>query len=83
VSFTVTAVDMGRHPRTGSASVVVNIVDVNDNRPYFRSELEFEVPEKLQTGQRVGQLRAADEDEGLNAQVMFTISEYSKVGWLV
>ncbi|KAL8593351.1 hypothetical protein ACOMHN_063984 [Nucella lapillus] len=71
VTFTVRAVDEGRSPRTGSASVVVSILDKNDNKPYFKSSMEFEVPEKLDSGIRVGQLQAEDDDEGINAQVQF------------
>ena len=71
VTFMVRAVDEGTPPRTGSASVVVNIVDKNDNKPYFKSSLEFEVPEKLESGTKVGQLQAADDDEGINARIQF------------
>ena len=70
-TFTVRAVDEGMAPRTGSASVVVTILDRNDNKPYFVSSLEFEVPEKLGSGTRVGQLQAKDEDEGRNARIQF------------
>nr|KAG5694449.1 hypothetical protein BaRGS_008688 [Batillaria attramentaria] len=71
VTFMVKAVDEGESPRTGSASVVVDILDKNDNAPYFTSNLEFEIPEKLPSGERVGQLRADDDDDGVNARIQF------------
>ncbi|XP_025084769.1 LOW QUALITY PROTEIN: protocadherin alpha-6-like [Pomacea canaliculata] len=71
VQFMVKAVDEGVPPRTGSASVIIDIVDKNDNAPYFKSSLEFEIPEKLEGGTKVGQLEAGDDDEGRNAEVQF------------
>ncbi|XP_076446329.1 protocadherin-11 X-linked-like [Babylonia areolata] len=71
MTFVVRAVDEGVVPRTGSASVVVTILDKNDNKPYFKSSMEFEVPEKLESGTRVGQLQAGDDDEGVNARIQF------------
>ncbi|KAL8581264.1 hypothetical protein ACOMHN_028291 [Nucella lapillus] len=71
MTFVVRAVDEGVVPRTGSASVVVSILDKNDNKPYFKSSMEFEVPEKLDSGARVGQLQAGDDDEGKNARIQF------------
>ena len=78
-TFTVRAVDEGMSPRTGSASVVVTILDRNDNRPYFKSSTEFEVPEKLESGIRVGQLQAGDDDEGNNARIQIMLLDLQEV----
>lgn len=71
VTFTVKAVDEGSSPRTGTASVIIDIIDKNDNAPYFKSSLEFEVPEKLPSSTKVGSLQAGDDDDGKNAEVQF------------
>ena len=91
ISFGVEAVDQGgQDPRTGSAIVKINILDVNDNAPYFPSILEFEVAEKQEPGTSVGQLKAYDDDIGINAELAFsqhditpsrdnTVSRYSTI----
>ena len=71
ITFAVHAVDEGSPSRTGSATVVVNISDQNDNTPYFTSSLDFEVPEKHDSSTLVGRLSAHDNDEGLNGHVQF------------
>ncbi|XP_055894003.1 protocadherin gamma-B2-like isoform X2 [Biomphalaria glabrata] len=73
VSFMVMVTDGGK--RTGNASVVVDIVDVNDNKPYFISSLAFQIAENLPAGTKVDTLLARDNDFGQNAEVFFEISE--------
>ncbi|XP_035824963.1 protocadherin-11 X-linked [Aplysia californica] len=73
VSFMVRAVDRGLPQRTGMASVVVDIKDVNDNSPYFTSSMEFQIAEKLPASSLVDKLLASDRDSGKNAEVHFSI----------
>ena len=54
---TVTAVDAGTPPRTGSLDVVVRVTDANDNVPVFESELyEATIREDLPAGSTVAQV---------------------------
>ncbi|KAH9523109.1 Protocadherin-11 X-linked [Bulinus truncatus] len=73
VSFMVMATDGGK--RTGNASVVVDIIDVNDEKPYFISPLVFQIAENLPAGTKVDTLQARDNDYGQNAEVFFMIPE--------
>ena len=45
-SFDIEGYDGGIHPRTGTTTVNVNILDVNDNQPYFIAKsYDFTIPE--------------------------------------
>lgn len=72
VSFVVMAEDGGK--RLGQTSVIVDILDENDNPPYFTSSLEFQVAEELEAGSKVDALEAMDRDDGLNADVEFSMA---------
>uniref|UniRef100_A0A8C5FTC8 Cadherin domain-containing protein n=1 Tax=Gadus morhua TaxID=8049 RepID=A0A8C5FTC8_GADMO len=60
---------------TSSTTVLVNVLDVNDQTPTFPNAFEgpFEVTEG-QPGPRVCTLRAIDEDSGLNGKVEYSIT---------
>ncbi|XP_015278377.1 PREDICTED: cadherin-23 [Gekko japonicus] len=70
----VSVTDRGRPPlrATSSATVFVNLLDLNDNDPTFQN-LPFitEIPEGLPAGSSVFQVVAIDLDEGLNGQVTY------------
>ncbi|KAL8186987.1 UNVERIFIED_CONTAM: Cadherin-23 [Gekko kuhli] len=70
----VSVTDRGRPPlrATSSATVFVNLLDLNDNDPTFQN-LPFitEIPEGLPAGSSVFQVVAIDVDEGLNGQVTY------------
>ncbi|XP_033742376.1 protocadherin-9-like isoform X1 [Pecten maximus] len=73
--FTVLAVDSGNPPMTGSATVVLTVTDINDNYPTFDgASFQFFVQENLAVDAYVGTLSANDDDEGVNQEVMFSIS---------
>ncbi|CAG5134782.1 unnamed protein product [Candidula unifasciata] len=61
----------------GKTSVIVDIIDQNDNTPYFTSSLEFQVAENLPAGSRVDTLEAKDRDDGQNAEVVFYMPDDS------
>uniref|UniRef100_A0A4W4GSM4 Cadherin-23 n=1 Tax=Electrophorus electricus TaxID=8005 RepID=A0A4W4GSM4_ELEEL len=60
---------------TSSATVLVNVIDVNDVTPQFPRPFEgpFEVTEG-QPGPRVCTVRATDDDSGLNGKVEYSIT---------
>ena len=59
----VSARDNGETPRSSSASVLVRLLDVQDELPHFeRAHLLAELEENLAPGQRVGQVQARDLD---------------------
>ncbi|XP_056653588.1 cadherin EGF LAG seven-pass G-type receptor 1 isoform X2 [Monodelphis domestica] len=71
------AVDRGSPaPLSASVDVQVTVLDINDNPPVFeQDELELFVEENSPVGSVVARIRAADPDEGPNAQIMYQIVE--------
>ena len=77
--FLVVASDRGRPlSRSATATVVVTIVDVNDEAPVFvdvpAGGYQFQVAENLPPGTAVGRVAARDADHGRNAVVSYTLS---------
>ncbi|XP_052469764.1 cadherin-23-like [Carassius gibelio] len=76
--LTVTATDQCPIPqfrRTSSTTVLVNVVDVNDNAPIFPRPFEgpLEITEG-QPGPRVWTVKATDDDSGSNGKVEYSIT---------
>uniref|UniRef100_A0A8B9VUL3 Cadherin-23 n=1 Tax=Anas zonorhyncha TaxID=75864 RepID=A0A8B9VUL3_9AVES len=60
--------------RTGTATVFVTVLDVNDNRPIFlQSSYEASVPEDIPAASSIVQVKATDADEGVNGRVWYRI----------
>ncbi|XP_068596859.1 protocadherin alpha-C2-like [Brachionichthys hirsutus] len=73
-----TAVDGGVPTRTGTASIIVRVLDVNDNAPSFdRDHYVIDVMENSPTGSLVIKLNATDLDEGSNSDIMYSYSLYT------
>uniref|UniRef100_A0A8C6Y479 Cadherin domain-containing protein n=1 Tax=Naja naja TaxID=35670 RepID=A0A8C6Y479_NAJNA len=76
-TFQVKAVDGGRLPRTSTAKVTINVVDVNDNRPVFvipSTNYSYDlVPMSASPGSVVTKVFAVDNDTGMNAELRYSI----------
>uniref|UniRef100_A0AAR2J7Y9 Cadherin-23 n=1 Tax=Pygocentrus nattereri TaxID=42514 RepID=A0AAR2J7Y9_PYGNA len=77
-TLVITATDQCPIPQlrlTSSATVLVNVIDVNDVTPQFPRPFEgpFEITEG-QPGPRVSTVKASDEDSGLNGKVEYSIT---------
>ncbi|XP_023184600.1 protocadherin alpha-C2-like [Xiphophorus maculatus] len=73
-----TAVDGGLPSRSGTASIIVHVLDTNDNAPQFKPEnYEVSVLENSPIGSRVIHLNATDVDDGLNSELMYSYSLYT------
>ncbi|XP_030344442.1 cadherin-23 isoform X1 [Strigops habroptila] len=60
--------------RTGTATVYVTVLDVNDNRPIFlQSSYEVSIPEDIPAASSIVQVKATDADEGINGRVWYRI----------
>ncbi|XP_076811022.1 protocadherin-16-like isoform X2 [Clavelina lepadiformis] len=80
--ITLTATDFGSPPQTAITSFTLTIEDVNDNPPRFEEEFyEFSLKEDVYLGTFVAQLQANDIDEGLNAQVLYSIESGAQSDW--
>ncbi|XP_066515270.1 protocadherin alpha-13-like, partial [Hoplias malabaricus] len=74
IQLTLTAVDGGKPPRSGSLQIVVNVQDANDNAPTFNKSLyKVRVFENAPIGALVIDLNATDADEGINSQIEYSL----------
>ncbi|XP_077125826.1 cadherin-18 [Ranitomeya variabilis] len=59
---------------SGSTTINVTLIDVNDNPPRFpQRHYQLYVPESAQVGSAVGKIKAIDADVGLNADIRYSI----------
>ena len=82
VTFTVWALDNDIDMRTGTATVNITVLDVNDNCPMF-SLLTFTPPivvrENSSIGSIIASVTATDIDAGINSEVTYHISSRPSV----
>ncbi|XP_054575815.1 protocadherin-9 isoform X1 [Eptesicus fuscus] len=76
-TFDVRATDGGQPPRSSTAKVTINVMDVNDNSPVVispPSNTSFKlVPLSAIPGSVVAEVFAVDIDTGMNAELKYTI----------
>ena len=65
--------DGGPQAKTGTISIIVNVIDSNDNKPVFVGGPNFEVSvvENTLPGTVIIRLEAHDADEGFNGEVRY------------
>ncbi|XP_035377178.1 protocadherin alpha-8-like isoform X3 [Electrophorus electricus] len=72
IHLTLTAIDGGKPPRSGTMQIVVNVEDVNDNIPVFNQSLyKARVNEGAPPGTTIIKVHASDLDEGLNGEITY------------
>ncbi|XP_030621260.1 protocadherin alpha-C2-like [Chanos chanos] len=77
-NLTLTAVDGGIPARSGTASIIVRVLDTNDNAPQFdKEQYTINLPENVPIGSLVVKLNATDLDEGTNSNIMYSFSLYT------
>uniref|UniRef100_A0A3B3BCF3 Protocadherin 2 alpha a 15 n=1 Tax=Oryzias melastigma TaxID=30732 RepID=A0A3B3BCF3_ORYME len=68
-----TAVDGGKPARSGTMTIVINVLDTNDNMPVFVKEsYSAMLEENSPVGTSVIQMNATDLDDGLNGEVVYS-----------
>ncbi|XP_072256737.1 protocadherin gamma-B1-like isoform X23 [Pyxicephalus adspersus] len=71
-----TAIDGGKSPKSGTALIKIIVLDINDNFPKFdKANYKISLNENLPVGSLVLQLKAQDEDEGLNAEITYSFRD--------
>uniref|UniRef100_A0A8D0L0G0 Cadherin domain-containing protein n=1 Tax=Strix occidentalis caurina TaxID=311401 RepID=A0A8D0L0G0_STROC len=79
VAFSVTAVDGGSPPRSGTALIRVVVLDINDNIPVFiRSLYKVRVLENSSPDTLVVAVSARDLDSGTNGEIAYSIVQNSE-----
>ncbi|XP_061442160.1 protocadherin gamma-B1-like isoform X6 [Rhineura floridana] len=71
-----TAMDGGEPPKTGTANILVIVIDSNDNAPIFTQIIyKVSLKENAPMGTSVLHVKASDSDEGSNAEITYTFSK--------
>lgn len=79
LELSILAVDGGSPPLSSTALVKVRVMDLNDNAPVIthpsltNGSLEIAVSSKATAGSLVAHIKARDADEGVNAELSFTL----------
>ncbi|XP_016061109.1 PREDICTED: LOW QUALITY PROTEIN: protocadherin beta-6-like [Miniopterus natalensis] len=72
--LTLTALDGGSPPRSGTTDIHIRVLDINDNAPEFAQELyEVQVPENNSLGSLVITVSATDLDAGSFGEVSYAL----------
>ncbi|XP_026214081.1 protocadherin alpha-2-like [Anabas testudineus] len=80
IELTLTAIDGGKPPRSGTLQILVNVLDVNDNSPLFSKSLyKVQVAENTNIGTTLLTLTATDLDDGVNSQLVYLFSETGRL----
>ncbi|XP_076729808.1 protocadherin alpha-3 isoform X8 [Maylandia zebra] len=75
IKLTLTALDDGSPPKSGTSDIMINVLDINDNTPVFAKSLyKVRVFENVPIGTTVLTLNATDADEGTNKEIIYTLS---------
>ncbi len=73
IHLILTAIDGGKPPKSGTLSIVVNVMDVNDNKPIFSKPLyKVKVKENSPIGTKIISVSASDLDEGINSEIQYS-----------
>uniref|UniRef100_A0A8C5U1D8 Cadherin domain-containing protein n=1 Tax=Malurus cyaneus samueli TaxID=2593467 RepID=A0A8C5U1D8_9PASS len=79
IAFSITAVDGGTPPRSGTALIRVLVLDINDNIPVFtRSLYKVSVMENSSQDTIVMVVSASDLDSGTNGEISYSIVQNSE-----
>ncbi|XP_054424290.1 protocadherin beta-5-like [Pteronotus mesoamericanus] len=74
LSLTLTALDGGAPPRSGTTTIRIEVVDINDNAPEFLQALyETQVPENSPLNSLVVTVSARDLDAGMYGNVVYAL----------
>ncbi|XP_034740302.1 protocadherin gamma-C5-like, partial [Etheostoma cragini] len=73
-----TALDGGNPVKTGTAKILVTVLDNNDNVPVFKNSLyNVTVHENNFAGSLLVKVEATDADEGVNGEIEYTFAEHT------
>ncbi|XP_076149216.1 protocadherin alpha-3-like [Alosa pseudoharengus] len=76
ITLILTAVDGGNPQKSGTMSIKINVLDINDNSPIFSRPLyKVSVSENVPIGTAVVALNATDSDDGANSEIFYSISK--------
>uniref|UniRef100_A0AAY4DHK2 Cadherin domain-containing protein n=1 Tax=Denticeps clupeoides TaxID=299321 RepID=A0AAY4DHK2_9TELE len=75
LQLTLTAIDGGNPPRSGTSVIIIHILDINDNVPVFSKPLyKVSIYENVPVGTTIVSINATDADEGANSDIAYSLS---------
>ncbi|XP_069388110.1 protocadherin alpha-8-like isoform X15 [Paralichthys olivaceus] len=75
IKLTLTAVDGGTPPKSGTSEILINVLDNNDNIPVFSKTLyKTSITENAALGTTVVAVTATDADEGPNKDIVYLLN---------
>ncbi|XP_061729835.1 cadherin-23 [Cydia pomonella] len=81
INLTVKAVDNGQPPRYAVVDLFVQVLDENDNNPYFESgNFEYRVREDVEPGTTIANIVARDADSGEYGKLTYLLDRLSTQG---
>lgn len=81
LNFTVRAIDSGIPPRSSLADCFIQVIDENDNNPYFVSDFQnLTIYENQPIGSQIAVIEAHDADSGDFGKITFLIDRLSSQG---
>ncbi|KAB1280850.1 Protocadherin beta-8 [Camelus dromedarius] len=77
--LTLTAHDGGSPPRSGTAQIYIEVVDINDNAPEFEQPFfRVQIPEDSPVGFLIANVSATDIDTGVNGEISYSLFQASE-----
>ncbi|XP_053575602.1 uncharacterized protein LOC128664825 [Bombina bombina] len=76
--LTLTAIDGGEQPKSGSSMITVIVLDINDNAPVFHQPIfKISLLENPNLNQVIIVLNATDIDEGPNGEIEYSFDDHT------
>ncbi|XP_066128839.1 protocadherin beta-13-like [Saccopteryx bilineata] len=77
--LTLTALDGGSPPLSGTAQIYIEVVDINDNAPEFEQPFyRVQIPEDSPIGFLIVKVSATDVDTGANGEISYSLFQASE-----
>ncbi|NP_001009586.2 protocadherin 2 alpha a 15 [Danio rerio] len=74
IKLQLTALDGGRPPKSGKMTIIIDVLDINDNAPVFIKEVySVTLNENTPVGTTILRVNATDLDEGQNGVVVYSL----------
>ncbi|XP_037364938.2 protocadherin beta-10-like [Talpa occidentalis] len=79
INLTLVALDGGSPPRSGTTTIHIVILDVNDNAPKFSQDIyNTQTPENSPVGSLITKVSAGDVDSGVYADISYSFFDVSE-----
>ncbi|XP_013862945.1 protocadherin alpha-9, partial [Austrofundulus limnaeus] len=79
IPLTLTAIDGGTPAKSGSMTILINVLDINDNAPLFSQSLyKARVFENAKIGTVIIKINATDLDAGQNGEVFYSLNKIGR-----